>query len=163
MSPKSPTDTLGRHKCRIRGQYLTFIARLTFIFLLSHSIDFQQGNIKMISLWKLKCHPGNRTGNILFGSAPIQTLTEKLLSMVSSAFDGSVQCLLKKKTTTFFFHVVILIKQRGDLAAKFTHCAVYCVALRSSWNFINSVSFYSLLIQSFTYCHRGVKFVPLVK
>lgn len=61
------------------------------------------------------------------------------------------------------FHVGLLIKHGGDLAVKFTHCAVYCVALRSSWNFINSVSFYSVLIHSFTYSHRAVKFVPLVK
>lgn len=56
-----------------------------------------------------------------------------------------------------------LIKQQGNVAVKFTHCAVYGVALRSSLNFINSVSFYSLLIHSFTYRHRAVEFVPLVK
>lgn len=53
------------------------------------------------------------------------------------------------------------LKQEGNLAVKFTHCAVYYVARRSIWNVINSVSFYSLL--SFTYRHRAVKFVPLVK
>lgn len=45
----------------------------------------------------------------------------------------------------------------------YTHWAVYCVALRSSWNFINSVSFYSALIHSFTYCHKAGKFVPPVR
>lgn len=63
----------------------------------------------------------------------------------------------------FFRNVGILTKQQCDLAVKFKHCAVYCLALRSSWNFINSVSFYSLLFQSFTYCLSGMKFVPLVK
>lgn len=79
--------------------------------------------------------------------------------MVSSEFDVSV-------LVSFFFYLFdagLLIKRRDDLAVKFTHCAVYCVALRSSWNFINSVSFYSLLIHSFTYRHRARKFVPPVK
>lgn len=64
------------------------------------------------------------------------------------------------------FYVWLLIKQRDNLAVKFTHCAVYCcycVALRSSWNFINAVGFYSRLILSFTYRHGAVKFVPVVK
>lgn len=63
----------------------------------------------------------------------------------------------------FFLNVGILTNQQCDLAVKFKHCAVYCLALRSSWNFINSVSFYSLLFQGFTYCLSGMKFVPLVK
>ncbi len=77
--------------------------------------------------------------------------------MVSSEFDVSVWAHFLSVSCQ------LLIKQRDDSAVKFTHCAVYCVALSTSGNFINSVSFYSLLIRSLTN-HRGAgKFVPPVK
>lgn len=111
-------------------------------FLLSHSIDFQWRSIKLISLRMRICHPVNPTNDILSGSAPIRTVAKRLLSIVFSLF--CVQRICSVTSYLVCLRGGILIKKNN---VKFTHCALYCVAPRSSWNFINSVSF---IVCSFT-------------
>lgn len=160
MYPKSPTDILEPTQMQDQGTVSHFYSP-AHIYIFAEPLNWLSTGKRLddFIVGGIKCPPGNRTGNILFGSTP--TYSDYYWK---ASLNGFLLSLMYLFPVSFcLLYVRLLIKQQGDVAVKFTHCAVYCVALRSSWNFINSVSFYSLLIHSFTYRHAAVKIVPLVK